>query len=124
MHCLRDLTRGGLASALNEIAAARRVGIELDERRDPVPEPGRRPPARCWASIPLYVANEGVLVAFVAAGSAAEALAALRAHPLGAEAALVGRVVGAHPGMVALRTGLGGLRVVDMLPGDQLPRIC
>jgi hydrogenase expression/formation protein HypE len=73
---------------------------------------------------PGYVANEGVLVAFVAPEAEEGALAALRAHAVGAAATRVGRVVDAHPGMVVLRTGLGGTRVVDMLPGDQLPRIC
>jgi hydrogenase expression/formation protein HypE len=73
---------------------------------------------------PLYVANEGVLVAFVAPEAEAAALAAMRAHAVGAGAAKVGRTVEAHRGMVVLRTGLGGTRVVDMLPGDQLPRIC
>jgi hydrogenase expression/formation protein HypE len=73
---------------------------------------------------PLYVANEGVLVAFVAPEAEESALAALRAHAVGGEAARVGRVVDAHRGMVVMRTGLGGTRVVDMLPGDQLPRIC
>ena len=72
----------------------------------------------------MYVANEGVLVAFVEAAAAAAALAALRGHPLGREAVIVGTVVREHPGMVVLRTGLGGTRIVDMLPGDQLPRIC
>jgi hydrogenase expression/formation protein HypE len=73
---------------------------------------------------PLYVANEGILVAVVDGAAAGEALAALRSHPLGAAAALIGRVVGTHAGMVVLRTAIGGTRVVDMLPGDQLPRIC
>jgi hydrogenase expression/formation protein HypE len=73
---------------------------------------------------PLYVANEGVMVVFVAPEAEADALAALRAHEVGASAARVGRVVADHAGMVVLRTGLGGTRVVDMLPGDQLPRIC
>lgn len=73
---------------------------------------------------PLYVANEGVLVAFVAEQAAEAALAALRGHPLGREAARIGRVVDAHPGLVVLETAVGGTRVVDMLPGDQLPRIC
>jgi len=72
----------------------------------------------------LYVANEGVLVACVAAEAAEAALAALRSHPLGASAVVAGHAVAAHPGMVVLRTGLGGTRIVDMLPGDQLPRIC
>ena len=73
---------------------------------------------------PLYVANEGVMVVFVAPEVEAAALAALRSHPVGAAAVSIGRVVPDHPGMVVLRTGLGGTRVVDMLPGDQLPRIC
>lgn len=73
---------------------------------------------------PLYVANEGVMVAFVAPEAEDAALAALRSHPVGATAMGIGRVVEDHPGMVVLRTGLGGTRVVDMLPGDQLPRIC
>jgi hydrogenase expression/formation protein HypE len=73
---------------------------------------------------PLYVANEGVMVAFVAPEAEANALAALKRHSVGADAVSIGRVVADHPGMVVLRTGLGGTRVVDMLPGDQLPRIC
>ncbi len=73
---------------------------------------------------PLYVANEGVLVAFVAPEAAEDALGAMRAHDVGGGAARVGRATVDHPGMVVLRTGLGGTRVVDMLPGDQLPRIC
>lgn len=122
VRCLRDATRGGLASALNEIARASRVGVELSGTL-PVPHAVE---AACemLGLDPLYVANEGVLVAFVAPEAEAHALAALRAHPVGAGAARVGRVVEAHPGMVVLRTGLGGTRVVDMLPGDQLPRIC
>ena len=72
---------------------------------------------------PLYVANEGILLAIVEAGAAGAALEGLRAHPLGAAAAQIGRVTETHPGVVALRTGIGGTRVVDMLPGDQLPRI-
>jgi hydrogenase expression/formation protein HypE len=73
---------------------------------------------------PLYVANEGVLVAFVEAGAAADAVAALRSHPLGTRAAISGRAVQENPGLVVLRTRIGSRRVVDMLPGDQLPRIC
>jgi hydrogenase expression/formation protein HypE len=122
VHCLRDATRGGLASALNEIASASSVGVELSGSL-PVPAPVE---AACemLGLDPLYVANEGVLVAFVAPGAEAEALAALRAHEVGASAVRIGRVVDEHRGMVVLRTGLGGTRVVDMLPGDQLPRIC
>ncbi len=97
--------------------------MELEEHRIPLPGPVG---AACemLGLDPLYVANEGVLTAIVAPDAADEALAALQAHPLGAQAAAIGRVVEAHTGMVVLRTGLGGTRVVDMLPGDQLPRIC
>jgi hydrogenase expression/formation protein HypE len=120
VRCLRDATRGGLASALNEVARASSVGMELSGAL-PVPPPVE---AACemLGLDPLYVANEGVLVAFVA--PEAEALAALRTHAVGSGAARVGRTVPEHAGMVVLRTGLGGTRVVDMLPGDQLPRIC
>jgi hydrogenase expression/formation protein HypE len=123
VHTLRDPTRGGLASALNEIAAAAGVGIVLDEASLPVPGPVA---AACemLGFDPLYVANEGLLVAFVAEESAEEAVAALRGHPLGRAATRIGRCVRSHPGMVVLNTGIGGSRVVDMLPGDQLPRIC
>lgn len=123
VHVLRDPTRGGVASALNEIASTARVGIMLEETALPVPGPVA---AACemLGFDPLYVANEGVLVAFVDGAVAAAALAALRAHPLGGEAAIVGRAISNHPGVVAMRTAIGGTRVVDMLPGDQLPRIC
>jgi hydrogenase expression/formation protein HypE len=123
LHTLRDPTRGGLASALNEIAAASRVGIALDERGLPIPGAVA---AACemLGFDPLYVANEGVLVAFLPDRLAEAALQALRGHPLGHEAARIGRVVDAHPGLVVLETAIGGTRVVDMLPGDQLPRIC
>jgi hydrogenase expression/formation protein HypE len=123
VHVLRDATRGGVASALNEIALASGVGIEIDESAVPVPGDVR---AACemLGLDPLYVANEGVMVAFVAEGQADAALRALRSHPLGGEAVRFGRVVAAHPRLVALRTALGGTRVVDLLPGDQLPRIC
>jgi hydrogenase expression/formation protein HypE len=122
VHCLRDATRGGLASALNEIAGASAVGVEL-AGDIPVP-PAVEAACEMLGLDPLYVANEGVLVAFVAPEAEARALEALRAHAVGASAVKVGRVVEQHPGMVVLRTGLGGTRVVDMLPGDQLPRIC
>ena len=123
VHVLRDPTRGGLASAFNEIAAASSVGVELEDGSIPVPAPVQ---AACemLGLDPLYVANEGVLAAFVAENRADEALEALRSHPLGRFATRVGRVVDAHRGMVVLKTGLGGTRVVDMLPGAQLPRIC
>ena len=123
VHTLRDPTRGGLASALNEIAAASGIGVTLDEGALPIPGPVG---AACemLGFDPLYVANEGVLVAFVAEAQADAAVAALRGHPLGRSAVKIGRAVAAHPGMVVLETAIGGTRVVDMLPGDQLPRIC
>jgi hydrogenase expression/formation protein HypE len=123
VHVLRDPTRGGIASALNEIAAASGVGMELAADSLPVPGPVA---AACemLGLDPLYVANEGVLVAVVGGEAADSALAALRSHPLGAHAARIGTVTDAHVGMVVLRTALGAARVVDMLPGDQLPRIC
>lgn len=123
VHTLRDATRGGLASALNEIAATAGVGILLEESELPVP-PDVRAACEVLGLDPLYVANEGVLVALVSGGTAEEALAVLRSHPAGAGARRIGAVVETHPGMVAIRTFLGGNRVVDMLPGDQLPRIC
>ena len=123
VHTLRDPTRGGLASALNEIAAAAGVGVVLDEGALPIPGPVA---AACemLGFDPLYVANEGVLVAFVAESEADAAVDALRGHALGRAAVRIGRAVAAHPGMVILETAIGGTRVVDMLPGDQLPRIC
>ncbi len=123
VHVLRDATRGGLASALNEIAAASGVGVELEDGSIPIPGPVQ---AACemLGLDPLYVANEGVLVAFVDAGASQDAVRILRSFPQGAGAAAIGSAVGEHTGMVILRTGVGGTRVVDMLPGDQLPRIC
>ena len=123
IRVLRDPTRGGLASALNEIAAASGVGIQLEERALRVP-PEVQAGAEMLGLDPLYVANEGVLTAVVTEDCADRALAALQDHPLGREASRVGRVVDRHPRMVVLRTAIGGTRVVDMLPGDQLPRIC
>jgi len=123
VRALRDPTRGGVASALNEIAAASGVAISLDGGAIPVPVPVA---AACevLGLDPLYVANEGVLVAVVAAEAADSAIQSLRAHPAGAESIQIGEVKDRPAGMVTLRTGLGGSRVVDMLPGDQLPRIC
>ena len=123
LHVLRDPTRGGVASALNEIAAASGVGVVLQDGLLPIPEAVN---AACemLGLDPLYVANEGMFVAFCPHALAAEALRTLRAHPLGEQAAVVGRVVADHPGFVVLETALGTQRVVDLLPGDQLPRIC
>jgi hydrogenase expression/formation protein HypE len=123
VHVLRDPTRGGVASTLNEIAAASSVGMLLDEAAIPVP---LNVQAACemLGLDPMYVANEGVLVAIVQASCVDRALAAMRAMPEGAHAVRIGRVVAEHPGMVVMRTHVGGTRIVDTLPGDQLPRIC
>ncbi|MEU7875385.1 hydrogenase expression/formation protein HypE [Dactylosporangium sp. NPDC049140] len=123
IHVMRDPTRGGVASALNELAAASRVGIEIDEAAVPVPAPVA---AACelLGLDPLHVANEGCLVAVVAPGSAEALLAAMRSAPDGRCAVRLGEVVGEHPGRVVMNTLMGGRRVVDMLVGEQLPRIC
>jgi hydrogenase expression/formation protein HypE len=123
IHVMRDPTRGGLATTLNEIAIASRVGIELDETAIPIHE-SVRVASELLGLDPLYVANEGKLVAIVPAYVADLVLAAMRTHLLGTEAAFIGRVVAEHPGRVALRTVLGTRRVLDMLSGEQLPRIC
>ncbi|MFI1096991.1 hydrogenase expression/formation protein HypE [Streptomyces sp. NPDC020917] len=123
VHVLRDPTRGGLAAALNEIADAASVGVVVHENRVPVP-PEVANACAVLGLDPLYVANEGKLVAFVPRQDADAVLAAMRAHPLGAQAAVVGECVADHPGMVVARTALGGTRVVDLPLGEQLPRIC
>jgi hydrogenase expression/formation protein HypE len=123
IRCLRDPTRGGLSSTLNEIAASSHVGMELDEAAIPVREEVRGA-CEMLGLDPLYVANEGKLVAIVAPSAAQSALRALRNHPLGKHAAIIGRVTATHPCMVALWTPLGTTRIVDLLAGDQLPRIC
>ncbi|SFL05425.1 hydrogenase expression/formation protein HypE [Geodermatophilus ruber] len=123
VHVLRDPTRGGLAAALNEIARTAGVGVELVERQVPVPAPVVDACALLGLD-PFYVANEGLLVAFVPPEGAEQVLAAMRARPEGTAAAVIGTVVDRHPGMVVARTGLGGTRVVDLPAGEQLPRIC
>jgi len=123
VRCLRDPTRGGLSSTLNEIAASSQVGMELDESSIPVREEVRGA-CEMLGLDPLYVANEGKLVAVVAPSAAQDALRALQSHPLGKDAAIIGRVIPEHPRMVVMRTPLGTTRIVDMLAGDQLPRIC
>ncbi|HME47902.1 hydrogenase expression/formation protein HypE [Mycobacterium sp.] len=123
LHVLRDPTRGGMAAALNEIAKAAKVGVSLDERALPVPAEVRDACSMLGLD-PLYVANEGKLVAFVPPQDADRVLAAMREHPLGACAAVIGTCVAEHPGIVVARTALGGTRVVDLPIGEQLPRIC
>ncbi len=123
IHCLRDLTRGGLASALNEIAEASQLQINIDESAIPVREEVQGA-CEILGFDPLYVANEGRFVAFVAPAEAARALAVMRDHPLGAEAQIIGSVIDNAAGLVTMRSRIGANRIVDMLSGEQLPRIC
>lgn len=123
IHVLRDPTRGGLATALNELAAASEVSIAIDEDAVPVHD-AVRVASELLGLDPLYVANEGKLIAIVAPEAAEAVLAAMRAHPLGAEAAAIGDVRAAERSRVVLRTPLGTHRLLDMLAGEQLPRIC
>jgi hydrogenase expression/formation protein HypE len=123
VRVLRDPTRGGLATTLVEIASQSGVGVDLEEQAIPVHTPVR---AACemLGFDPLYVANEGKLAAFVAEEDAQKILAAMQAHPNGAEAAIIGRVREDPHHRVHLRTAIGGTRILDMLPGEMLPRIC
>jgi hydrogenase expression/formation protein HypE len=123
VHCLKDPTRGGIATSLNEIALSSEVAIALDERFIPI-NPGVRGACEILGLDPLTIANEGKLLAIVTADLAATALSTLKAHPLGLQAAIIGEVQSEPAGMVFLKTGLGGTRVLDMLVGDPLPRIC
>ena len=120
---LRDPTRGGLATALNEIARQSEVGIHLDEPAIPI---GQAVTAACelLGLDPLYVANEGKLVAMVPPEQAGAVLEAMRAHPLGKQACRIGEVIGEPRGRVLMRTSIGGTRIVDVLAGEMLPRIC
>jgi len=123
IHCLRDATRGGLATVLNEFALSSRVGIRLQERALPIKAEVRGASEMLGLDV-LYMANEGKLVAVVPRSHAEAVLTAMRAHPAGAEASIVGEVLGEPAGHVVLNTLFGGERVVDMLVGEQLPRIC
>ncbi len=123
IHTLRDPTRGGLATALCELAASSHVGVEIEESAVPVHE-AVRAASELLGLDPFYAANEGKLIAFVPQGEADVALQAMRAHPLGREAAIIGRAVVEHPGRVVARTLLGTRRLLDMLAGEPLPRIC
>ncbi|MFS8036108.1 hydrogenase expression/formation protein HypE [Xanthobacter sp. AM11] len=123
IRMMRDATRGGIAAVVNELAEASGVGVRLDELSLPM-----RPQVMGFCEIlgldPLYLANEGKILAVVPRAEAGAALAALRAHPLGGDAAIIGEVTSERPGRVVMRTRFGGERIVDMLVGDQLPRIC
>ena len=123
LHVLRDPTRGGVATSLNEIAKASGVGVTLTERNLPIPEVVAN--ACSFLGLdPLQVANEGKLLAFVARDDADAVLEAMRSHPAGAGAAVIGECVEKHPGMVSTTTGFGAERIVDLPIGEQLPRIC
>ncbi len=122
-HVLRDPTRGGITSALTEIAQSAKLGMLLDEARIPISEEVKGA-CEILGLDPLYVANEGKLLALVAAQDADRVLTAIKLHPLGRDAAVIGEVTNDHPGFVMMKTRVGGTRVVDMLSGEQLPRIC
>ncbi len=123
IHCMRDATRGGLATVLNEFAEASAAMISMDEEALPI-----RPEVRGMCELlgldPLYLANEGKLVAVVPADATDTLLAAMRSHPAGRHSAVIGQVESGQPGRVVLQTAFGGKRIVDMLVGEQLPRIC
>lgn len=123
IHCLRDLTRGGLSSACNELAEASGVGIEIDEARVPV-HPYVKAACEILGLDPLYVACEGRLIAIVPERASDELVKIMRSHPAGRGASVIGRVVADHPGRVVLKSRIGGRRILDRLSGEQLPRIC
>jgi hydrogenase expression/formation protein HypE len=123
IRCMRDPTRGGLSSALNELAVASKVGVVLQQAAIPI-RPEVHAACEMLGLDPLYVANEGKLIAIVPANDADRLLTAMRRHPLGKNSAMIGETVADHPGIVLLRSVIGGDRVVTMLTGEQLPRIC
>ncbi len=123
IHFLRDPTRGGVASTMNEIAASAQKGIRLYEKSIPANE-NVRSACEILGFDPLYVANEGKLIAIVSSSESAKVLSAMKKHPAGTESAIIGEVTDDHPSVVVLQTAIGGERVVDMISGEQLPRIC
>jgi hydrogenase expression/formation protein HypE len=123
VHLLRDPTRGGVATVLNEVCRDIRLGVDLDQRKLPLDEQVEGA-CELLGLDPLYVANEGIFLMFVAEQAAEKALEILRSHPEGRQASVIGKVVHDHPGQVVLRSAIGGRRVVNMLAGEQLPRIC
>jgi hydrogenase expression/formation protein HypE len=123
VHCMRDLTRGGLASALVEIAETARLHFAINESAIPIDD-GVRGACEILGLDPLYVANEGRFIAFVPEAEAARALALLQEHPQGAEARMIGSVQLEPPALVTRKSALGTKRILDMISGEQLPRIC
>jgi hydrogenase expression/formation protein HypE len=123
IHVLRDPTRGGVASALNEIAEKANLGISIVEESIPLTEEVAGA-CEILGLDPLYVANEGKLLAFVSSEDADTVLCSMRSHPLGKDAVIIGEVVAEHPRIVVMKSRIGGARIVDMLSGEQLPRIC
>ncbi len=123
IRVMRDPTRGGLATTLNEIALQSKVGIELVEDRIPLRE-GVEGACELLGLDPLYLANEGKLIAVVAPEDSEKVLACMKANPYGRDAAVIGRIVADNPGRVFMKTVIGGTRILDMLAGEQLPRIC
>lgn len=123
IRCMRDPTRGGVAGTLNELASASRVGVKIQEQALPI-KPEVKGACEMLGLDPLYVANEGKLIAVVPPESSAKLLTAMRQHPLGIDSSIIGEIVDKHVGMVILTSPLGGQRVVTLLTGEQLPRIC
>lgn len=123
IHVLRDPTRGGVASALNEIAEKVNLGVSIVEEQIPLTEEVEGA-CEILGLDPLYVANEGKLLAFVSPEEANKVLRAMQSHPLGKDSVIIGEVVAEHPKVVVMKSQIGGTRIVDMLSGEQLPRIC
>ena len=123
IHSLRDPTRGGIAGTLNELATQSQVGMTIDETAIPIKEEVKGL-CELLGIDPLYVANEGKLIAIVQRDAADVMLARMLTHPLGRATRIIGEVVADHPGMVVMKTKIGGTRIVDLMMGEQLPRIC
>ena len=123
IHVLRDPTRGGVATTLNEISQAAKVGMIIDEEKIPVSEEVRGA-CEILGLDPLYIANEGKLVIILPENEANKVVTAMREHPAGRDASIIGRITSEHPGIVRMTTSIGSSRIIDMLTGDQLPRIC
>jgi hydrogenase expression/formation protein HypE len=123
IHMMRDATRGGVTSVMAEIAESSGLGIHLDETKIPIRDEVKGA-CEILGLDPLYVANEGKMIVIVPDSDCKQVLQAMRSHRFGKEATIIGEVLNDHPGMVLMKTTVGGSRVVDMLSGEQLPRIC